>query len=65
MEEANFVPYPEEIKTIKGETVIVEDYTEDGRVYSFATFLIGDQFIVLEGTVSVDEISKIVESLLS
>ena len=64
MAEADFEPFPDEFQNIKGVTVIIEDYTDEVGFYSFATFIRGDQFIVVEGNISVEEIAKVVESLL-
>lgn len=63
--EANFEPYPVEIKTIEGVTVIIEDYTDEEGPYSFATFLQDGQFIVVEGNISVEEMVKVVENLVT
>ena len=63
MAEADFEPLPDEIQNIKGVMVIIEDFTDEIGLYSFATFILGDQFIVIEGNISVDEMVKVTESL--
>lgn len=64
LDEAGFEPSPEEDQNINGVRVIIEDYTDDEGIYSFATYILGDQFIVVEGNISVGEIEKVVESLV-
>jgi hypothetical protein len=63
-EEAEFEPYDEERYTIQGIDVIIEDWSDDYGIYNIATFIHDEQFIVVEGTISLDEIESVVESLL-
>ncbi len=62
--EADWEPYDEEWHTLNGIDVLIEDYTDEYGPYSIATYLLGGQFIVVEGSVSVAEMANVVESLL-
>ncbi|KAA3645829.1 MAG: hypothetical protein DWQ07_11555 [Chloroflexi bacterium] len=53
-----------DIQPLGGVKVLVEDWSDDEGVFSSATFIQGGQFIVIEGTVDVEEIAKVATSLI-
>ncbi len=57
-------PTDEEMVVIAGLDVLVEDYTEDQYPFSYATFILGDYFYVIEGSISTDEMTQVVSSWL-
>lgn len=62
--DAEWEPYPEEWYTLNGVDVLIEDYSDGNDAYSFASTILDGQFITVEGTISAEEMAKIVESLL-
>jgi hypothetical protein len=62
-DEAEEYSMEEDIVTIKGVSVLLEDWTDEYGLFSGATFIHAGQFIVVEGTVSTEEMTKIIESL--
>jgi len=61
---AEWEPYDEEWYRLGGRDVVIEDYSDEIGPYAFATILLGDQFIVVEGNLSTGEMARVVESLL-
>ncbi len=55
--------FEDDTVTIQGVTVLLEDWTDEYGPYSAATFIHDGQFIVIEGTISVEEMTKVIESL--
>lgn len=56
--------FEDDLVTINGVSVLLEDWSDDEYgSYSAATFIANGQFIVVEGTLSVDELTKVIESL--
>lgn len=55
--------FEDEIVSIKNVDVLLEDWTDEYGAYSVATFIVDGQFIVVEGTLSAEELTKVVESL--
>jgi hypothetical protein len=53
----------EAIISIKGVSVLLEDWTDEYGIFSSATFIHAGQFIVVEGTLSMEEMTKVIESL--
>ncbi len=60
----DFEPYPEELFTIAGETVLIEDWSE-GDTYSHATFIRDGEFIIVSGSITPNEMRRVIESLLA
>jgi len=63
-DDAEWEPYDDELHTLKGTTVLIEDYSDDNGPYSFATYFLEGQFIVVEGNITTSEMSRVVQSLL-
>lgn len=61
--EAGFEPYAEDWYEINGIPVIIEDFSEDIPI-SVTTFIKDGLFVVVDGAITVDEMYKVVESLL-
>ena len=55
--------FEDDTVTINGVTVLLEDWTDEYGPYSVATFVHDGQFITIEGTISADEMTKVIESL--
>ena len=55
--------FEDEIVIIKNVDVLLEDWTDEYGPYSIATFILDGQFIVVEGTLYAEELTKVVESL--
>ncbi len=55
--------FEDDTVTIKGVAILLEDWTDEYGTFSVATFVHAGQFIVVEGTISTDEMTKVVESL--
>ncbi len=64
LDSADYEPYDDELVTLQGLDILMEDWTDEYGAYSIATFIRNGQFIVIEGTISTDEMTKVVESLL-
>lgn len=62
--DADWEPYDEEWYIFNGIDALIEDYSDETGPYTFATCILAEQFIVVEGNLSVDEMAKVVESLL-
>ncbi|MBT3389267.1 MAG: hypothetical protein HN413_02550 [Chloroflexi bacterium] len=62
--DADWEPLDEEWFTFNSVDVLIEDVSDEYGPYSYATYILGDQFIVVEGNLSVDEMAKVVESML-
>ncbi|MEM7347393.1 MAG: hypothetical protein AAF485_24405, partial [Chloroflexota bacterium] len=52
-----------DLTTIQGVKVLIEDWS-DGDIYSSATLIDNDQFIVIDGTISTTEMLSVAESLI-
>jgi len=63
LDAADYEPYDGELVTINGIDALLEDWTDEYGPYSIATFIKDGQFIVVEGNISTDEMTKVVESL--
>lgn len=64
LNDADYEPYDNELVTIGEQLVLLEDWTdEEYSPYSVATFIVNGQFIVVEGTLSAEELTKVIESL--
>jgi hypothetical protein len=62
-DDAEYEPFDDELYTIGGLSILVEDWSDEYGPYSIATFIADGQFIVVEGTLETDELIRIVESL--
>jgi len=62
-DDADYEPYDDELIAIGGQTILLEDWTDEYGPYSIATFIANGQFVVVEGTISTDEMEKVLESL--
>ncbi len=62
--DADWEPFDDEWYDFNGVEVIIEDASDEYGPFSYATYLLGDQFIVVEGNIGVDEMAQVVESLL-
>lgn len=63
--DADWEPYDEEWYIFNGIDALIEDYSDETGPYTFATCILAEQFIVVEGNLSVDEMAKVVERLLN
>lgn len=63
LDDADYEPYDDELITLREQSVLVEDYSDEYGPYSVATFIVNGQFIVMEGTLTTDELTQVVESL--
>ncbi len=55
--------FEDDTVTIKGVAILLQDWTDEYGPYSVATFVHAGQFIVIEGTISAEEMTKVIESL--
>lgn len=55
--------FEDDTVTINDVAVLLEDWTDEYGLYSIATFVHAGQFIVIEGTISADEMTRAIESL--
>ncbi|MBC8508042.1 MAG: hypothetical protein ISR58_08830 [Anaerolineales bacterium] len=63
LDAAEYDPYADELASINDVDLLLEDWTDELGAYSIATFIHAGQFIVIEGTISADEMTKVIESL--
>ncbi len=59
-----YEPFPEEEITIRGIPMLSQDYSDTESDYTELFFILGDQFVSLTGTIPMEEMQKVVESLL-
>ncbi len=59
----DYEPLPGELQTLAGVEVFIEDYGDSEGPFSYATFIWQGYFVVVSGTIPVDEISLVVESI--
>jgi len=61
--DTDYTPYDDEILTINGIEIVFVDWTDDiGPFFDFS-FIYAGKFVVIEGTLTMDEMTKVVESL--
>ena len=60
----DYEPPSTDFQSLGGLQVLIEDWSDDQGTFSSATFIHQGQFIVIEGTVSVEQITKIAISLI-
>jgi len=61
--DTDYTPYSDEIYFFDGIQVYSASWTDDNRPYSILTFITDRKFIVIEGTLSQEDITKVFESL--
>jgi hypothetical protein len=63
LSDIQYVPWENEMVSIGGISVFLQDWS-DGDVYTNATFIIDDEFIVISGAISRSEMQKVIKSLV-
>ncbi len=61
----NYAPYPGELRTLSGVTALVQDLGDEVDFYTDITFVYDGQFIVVGGTVRVEELVRVAGSILN
>ena len=64
LSDADWEPSLEEWYIFNGVDALIEDYSDENGPYAFASYIINGQFITVEGNIGVEEMAKVVESLL-
>lgn len=63
LDDADYEPYDDELIYILNQPILLEDWSDKNGPYSIATFVVLGQSIVIEGTISPAEMTKVLESL--
>ncbi len=62
-DETGYPPYPEETYTISGVETVFYDYTADIGPFFSVNFIYMGNFYTIDGTIAMDEMTKVVESM--
>jgi hypothetical protein len=65
LDEIEYEPAADEQNTITEQTVLIENFSDENGDFFSATFLRGDQFIVVDGSISKSELRQIVAYLIA